>query len=205
MITLNVKADFNRVIARLRAQGKAVELAQVSALNKAADQSRTQMQRAITSTYNLSASFVRERLSVTRARRNGQFTYTAALVGSDRKPSMNLIHFAANVSGKEKAAWRKQVSKSGRLYAPNIPFAIKKGKGRVYVKGAFVGNSGRTVFMREGKERLPIKPVQTITVEGMFRSRKNTGDVMAWLRTNLPRIFESELKFYMDRAATKGY
>jgi hypothetical protein len=200
MITINIKADFDATIRRLKAQGKAVEQAQVSALNKAAAQSRTQMQRAITSTYNLSAGFVKERLSVRRAFKNGALAFSADLLGSDRKQSMNLIHFAASrLSGKEKAAWRKQTAKNGRLYGPQIPFIIKRGGGRVYVKGAFVGNDGRTVFMREGKSRLPIKAVQTIGVKGMFRSRKNTGEVQSWIQDNFTRIFERELKFYMSK------
>jgi hypothetical protein len=201
MITINIKADFDATIARLKAKGKAVERAQVSALNKAAAQSRTQMQRAITSTYNLSAGFVKERLSVRRAFRNGALAFSADLLGSDRKRSMNLIHFAqSRLSGKEKAAWRKQASEGRKFTRPPIPFIIKRGGGRVYVKGAFVGNDGRTVFMREGKSRLPIKAAQTIGVKGMFRSRKNTGEVTSWLRANLPRIFESELRYYMGRA-----
>ena len=206
MIEISVKTDFDKVIRQLNATKKAVENAQVSALNKAAAQSRTQMQRAITSTYKLSAGFVRERLYVRRASRNGSFAFSAALVGTDRKRSMNLIHFAAQrLTGREKAAWRKQVSGSGRFTRPQIPFEIRRNGGRVYVKGAFIGNDGRTVFQRIGKERLPIRAVETINVPQMFNARKNLDGVTAWLRENLPRIFASELKFYMAREAQRGY
>jgi hypothetical protein len=193
LITINVKANFDDVIRKLNAHGKAIEKAQVSALNKAAAQSRTQMQRAITSSYMLPASFVRERLSVRRAVKQGVYAFTASLVGGGKR-SMNMIHF---VEKSVTLAEGRRRAKSGTL--SQLRFAVKRGGGRKPIPGAFIGNKGRTVFMREGKSRLPIKPVQTISVPSMFNTRKNIGEVTAWLRDNLPRIFEHELRYYMSQ------
>jgi hypothetical protein len=41
--------------------------------------------------------------------------------------------------------------------------------------------------------------VQTINIPGMFNSRKNIGEVQAWINENFPRIFRHELAFYMAR------
>jgi hypothetical protein len=199
MITVKFDTSgLDRIIRRLDAIPKAVEQAQLSTLNKAAAQAKTQMQRAITSEYKVSAALVRERLIVKRATRGGSFAFTAALIGNPdsggRRRSMNLIHFVEKKVTLAEARRRQRAGNQAQLRVQ-----IKKAGGPKVIAGAFIGNQGRTVFERVGKGRLPIRPVQTIGIPQMFSTKKNIGDVTAWIRANLPRIFESELRFYMSR------
>jgi hypothetical protein len=202
MLSIVIKHNIDDTIRRLRAQSEAIEKAQVSAVNKAVAQANTRMVRGISAEYRLTQSFVRERLRVKRAVRSGgsSFTVTASLIGNPSgrsKRSMNLIHFAmAKLTRAEKAAWRK----GSGMRNPQIPFQIKRAGGRVTVKGAFVANKGRTVFVREGESRLPIKPVRTIGVPQMFSSRKINDDVVRHVNEILPKLFKHELDFYMRRA-----
>ena len=69
--------------------------------------------------------------------------------------------------------------------------------GMADMRPAFVGNDGRTVFRRTGKDRLPIEPVQTIGVPQMFTSSKVQRTVRDCISANFPRIFEAELRYRM--------
>lgn len=205
MITVSVKDNIQQIIREMKAHEKAVQKAQISALNKAAKGAKVQMTRVITAGYRVSAALVRERLIVKGAKRGGAHEFEAKLIGNPntggKLRSMNLIHFAqSKLNRAEKAAWKKQEADArGRVSRPQIPFQIKKNGRRVNVKGAFIGNDGRTVFVRTGDKRLPIKAVQTIGIPQMFMSKHSINDIKAWLRDNFPRIFAHELKFYMSK------
>jgi hypothetical protein len=67
------------------------------------------------------------------------------------------------------------------------------------IKGAFIGNQGRTVFRRVGKERLPINAVQTIYVPQMFNTGRIKDVVVKLMREKFPVIFEREAKFYLSK------
>ena len=198
MISINVKSNIDQVIRDLQAKiPRVVEQAQVSALNKTADGAKTRMVRAISATYKIDQRTVRERLFIARASRKGGATFSASLIGSGKR-SMNVIHF---LEKKVTLAEGKRRRKGGTL--TQLRFEIKRGKkvtiAGQFGHGAFIGNDGRTVFERRGKSRLPIEPVQTINIPGMFNSRKNIGEVQAWINENFPRIFRHELAYYMGR------
>jgi hypothetical protein len=196
VITVSIKHNIDQVVRELQANiPKAIEAAQISALNKTADGAKTRMVRAISSTYKINQSVVREKLFISRATRKGGATFTAALLGSG-KPSMNVIRF---LEAKVTLAEAKRRRKSGTLN--ELRFQILRAGGLKTIDGAFIGNKGRTVFRRTGKSRLPIEPIQTIDIPGMFRSRKNTGEVTSWIQDNFNRIFERELKFYLGKYA----
>jgi hypothetical protein len=69
-------------------------------------------------------------------------------VPSDKR--VNLIHFGA------------------RKVATGVSVKILKDGDRKVIKGAFIGNKGKTVFKRKGKERLPIKTVTAISPSQMI-------------------------------------
>lgn len=207
MLTISVKSNIDQVIRNLQQTlPKVVERATLSALNKTAAGAKVQMQRAITDNYKVSAALVRQRLQVKPARKKGAYAFTATLSGNPDsgggKRAMNLIHFAqSRLTRSERAAWlRQSATKSGQVRAPQIPFQIKRSGGRVYVKGAFIGNDGRTVFVREGKGRLPIKAVSTIGVPQMFNTKANVGKVQAWINSNFVRILEHEIAYFASKA-----
>lgn len=167
-----------------------------SALNKTATQARTQMSAAIRATYNVSAGLVRDRLRVRKTERKGLAQFTAYLIGNPdsggARRSMNLIHFLTSTQ----VARSRQRNKRGSI--PDLRFKIKKTGGRAVLPGAFIGNAGRTVFIRTGAARLPIKAVRTIGVPQMFATNANQAAIEAWLRVNLPRIAAAEVRYFLS-------
>jgi hypothetical protein len=167
----------------------------LSILNKTTAQAKTRMSQAIRADYNISAGLVGERLRIRRATRRDIVTFTASLIGNPetggRRRSMNLVHFL------EKQAQAKAFRRGKGWRLDELRFKVKKGGGKQMLPGAFVGNKGRTVFIRTGKTRLPIKAVRTIGVPQMFNTKKNIGEVRRWISLNLPRIAQSEMAYYL--------
>ena len=60
------------------------------------------------------------------------------------------------------------------------------------ITGSFIGNQGRTVFVRTGKDRLPIKAVNTIDVPQMFNTRR--------INQAVQRIMQERFATNFDRA-----
>lgn len=160
------------------------ERAAVSAMNKTVAKARTAMSREIRAQYNLSASKVNEALRVKKAwRAQGFMEWEAALESpSQRGRALNLINFSA------------------RATQQGVTVAIKKGAGRKLIKSAFIANQGRTVFIRTGKARLPIKGVQTIDVPQMFNARRINERVVEMIRAEFPIQFEREARYFMSKA-----
>ena len=196
MFTINVHADFKPLVDRLNAvKAAAGDKALVSALNKTVAQAQTQMSRAIREEFNISAAEVRERLRVERANRRSGYRFTAALLGNPegrRNRSLNVIRFLERSTSLAEAKRR-----DARGTLEQLHFKIKRRGGKQIIEGAFIANKGRTVFIREGKERLPIKPVQTVGVPQMFNTRRINAPVRRWIATNFPRIFAAEVRYYL--------
>jgi hypothetical protein len=156
-----------------------------SAVNRTIEQGRTQMIREITSEYAVKAGYVRQRLTIRRANfKAGVFRIEATLTGGGKYGkgrSANVIAFDA------------------RRTSRGVSVKIKKTGGRKVITGAFIGNKGRTVFKRIGKDRLPIKAVQTVGVPQMFNQKRINAAVVAAIKARFPAIFEREAKFYVDK------
>ena len=199
MLSVTVRIDTSSAREALnRIQRGLGDRAIVSALNKAADQAKTQMSQAIRAEYNISAALVRQRLRIKRAQRGKLVTFQSLLIGNPEtggtKRSMNLIHFL------EKQGQAKAFRRGRDWRLDQLRFQIKRSGAKAVVRGAFIGNKNRTVFIREGKDRLPIKAVRTIGVPQMFSTKKNTGAVLRWLEGNLPRIMNHEIEHYLRSA-----
>jgi hypothetical protein len=181
-------------------QGPAMQ----AAINKTADKAQAEVNRAIRDEYAVNASEVRNAITMRKARK-GDLQAVIRVFGSANKRgrSLNMIHFlaamqAAGLAVKTRGAVgvkRKDISALGK----QLGFLIKKGGGLKKIQGAFVGNKGRTVFMREGKGRLPIKPVQVIGFSQMFSSRKISDRVMAKIRADLPVEVDRAIKAQLAR------
>jgi hypothetical protein len=181
---LSLSHDFPRVAAKLDALAKEIaNPAQASILNKAADQGKTASVREISSEYAVSAKYARDRIAIKRASfRNGRLEMSVVIqAGNGRKRAANVIAFTARQTKK------------------GLTVKIKRTEGRKVIKGAFIGNKGRTVFRRKGKDRLPIEPVQTIDVPGMFNARRIKTTVLEVIKARLPDIAEREIAFYVRR------
>jgi len=155
-----------------------LERAAVMTINKTISKGKTEMKRAISSEFNVTQQEVARKLVVQKAKRGSP---VAVLEASERRGrSFNLIRFMEKKVSI--AQYKKRRKAEGR---PQLRFKIKRG-GYKTIKGAFVGNKGRTVFKRTGKGRLPIKPLQTVGVPGMFASRRVRSRVVDRIRKELP-------------------
>lgn len=194
---IRIKTDFGGAFAALdQLQSDIRERAAVSAVNKTLAKGKTRMAREISQEFNVTRTFVADRLNIAKAKFvGGKAVIAGALDGSNgRKRSANLIAF---VEKSTSLAQAKKRAKAGTL--DQLHFQIKRKGGRVTIPGAFIANQGRTVFVREGKARLPIKALSTIGVPQMFNTRRLNKVVANLMRDEFPRIFEHELKFYVDR------
>ncbi|MCC7325647.1 MAG: phage tail protein [Burkholderiales bacterium] len=196
-MNVTIRTDFAATIARMnRLKAGLGDRAIRQAVTRTAEQARTQMSRAIRQEYNITAQLVNQRLQVRRASFASRVTFTAVLLGNPdsggKNRSMNVVHFLERSVSLAEARRR---AKAGTL--AQLRFKIKRQGGKQTIEGAFLANKGRTVFAREGKARLPIKPVQTIGVPQMFNARRNRAKVEAWIRVNFPRILADQVRYFL--------
>lgn len=194
---LDIKTNFPEVQRSLRQLRSDIGgRAMVSALNKTMAQAQTQMGREITSEYRVSSAYVRERLRLKRASfRDGQLSFTAELIGGNgKKRAANMIAFL------ERSVTLAQARKRGKEGTLNqLRFQVRKAGGKKVITGAFIGNKGRTVFVRTSKGRLPIKAVSTIDVASMFNQKRINRAVVGAIQARFPSIFEREARFYVSK------
>jgi len=196
---INIKTNFPDVAKRLAGlQQDIANKALASAINKTVALARTRMQKEITSEFAVKAGYVRERLKVKRANAKGKFGISAALIGGDgRKRSANVIRFIEQFV--TLAQQRKRV-KDGT--GNQLRFKIKRKGGSKIIRGAFIGNKGRTVFIRTGDKRLPIKAVSTIDVASMFNTKRINRSVIALINARLPDLIDNDIKFFTAKFNT---
>jgi hypothetical protein len=199
MVSIDIKTNFAAVFEQLnQLEADVRDQAVVSAVNKTMAKSKTNMIRAITREFNVKSGYVRDRLNVERARFvRGRAVVEAILNGSGargRKRSANLIAFLEKSTSLAQARKRAKTGTANQLH-----FQIKRTGSRVVIRGAFIGNKGRTVFIREGKSRLPIKALQTIDIPQMFNTKRINAVVVQAIKEDFPEIFKHEAKFYWDR------
>lgn len=171
-----------RSLARLQSDLR--DKAMSAALNKVAAKANTEIKRAVTSEFNISAGEVANAITLRKAR-GSDLQATLQIFGSRRKRgrSLNVVHFMEKSITMAEA---KRRSKKGQLYGigrggrllPVLGFKFKRGGGTKQIEGAFLANKGRTVFVRTGDKRLPIKPVQMIGVSQMFSAERIKQRVM---------------------------
>lgn len=195
-----VRRSLDRLPADLR------DRAAVAAINKTAAKANTEVNRAIRDEFAVDAGMVRNSISVRRASAKSPTSIQAVLdiFGSPNKRgrSLNMIHFLAAVKFAGRAArLRGAKVKAGQLktLAQQIGFVIKRGGGLKEISGAFLGNKGRTIFVRTGKGRLPIEPLQVIGISQMFTTERVRRRVMDRIERELVVETERAVKMVMER------
>lgn len=174
------------------------------AINKVAEKARAEINRVIPQEFNVKASEVRNAIEIRKAR-SGKIEAVISIFGSKSKRgrSMNLIHFLAAVQAAGQAIKvRGGKGRKSELAAlqKQLGFLIKKGGGLKKIQGAFIGNKGRTIFIREGRERLPIKPLQVIGFSQMFNTKRISKRVMDKINHDLPIEVDRAIKLMLERA-----
>lgn len=180
---LSIKTNFPDVARQLASLQKDVATqATARALNRTVEQAKTAMSREIRAEFVLPAAKVNQSLRINRAKAGAAFLLQASLESpAKRGRSLNLANFAAR-QGKK-----------------GVSFKIKRTGQRVTIPGSFLINGGKTVMIRVGKKRLPIKALQTIDVAQMFNTKRINAKVVNLIKDRFPEIFAREAKFYTDR------
>lgn len=150
-MTLDVQHDLDRVRKELGHVRNSIPIAMSAALNKTAAGVRTDAGKPLAKLTGLGVNAVKKAIKLRKA---GPGHLTAILEARARP--LNMIRF---MTGAQIRAW---VGSKKRPRKPlNIGGARKApwGKPRKYARGAavFIGNSGRTVFVRESKRRGDIR------------------------------------------------
>lgn len=184
---LTIKADVSGALRQLDLTQQAIRRSAVDALNRTAEQARTESVRDITGTFNLQSSFVRERIEIRKATFRGE-RLEAALVVQGKDRSFNLIRFAER---RVSLAEGKRRRKAGRV---GVYVKVKKSSGYELVPGAFIGNQGRTVFRRIDKARLPIEPLQSIGVGQAMISDVGRRKLDELVRSRFPENMRQQLR-----------
>lgn len=195
----SVKDNFpevQRLLTQLQADVRGPALA--SAMNKTMAKAKTNMIRAITREFNVTAGYVRDRLRVvTASAKGGRVLFEATLTGSGSRGASRSANLIAFVEKSTSLAQARKRAKAGDL--SQLHFQIKRTGKKVVIPGAFIGNQGRTVFIRTGKGRLPIKALQTIDIPQMFNTKRINQVVVQAMLDDFQVIFEHEAQYYTDR------
>lgn len=141
------------------------------AINKTAAKGKTEIDRAVRERYDLRRDEVSNSVTLSGAS-SAKLEATISIFGSAKKRgrSLNVIHFAEK---KVTIAEHRRRNKAGTANQLRFKFLKQGGLKTIAAdptlkNGPFIGNKGRTVFRRTGKDRLSIEPVQVIGVSGMF-------------------------------------
>ena len=213
-VVLNLRTTFPEVMREIKQFGDQLQdRVLVRSANASAQQGRTEMARRIASEFRIKVGDVKDRLKVTPAKAGGAVSVVSASLEARNKAkgrSMNLIHFVEQVV--TIAASRKRMKAGeGRVQtlrgggkvrkALQVRFQIKRTGGQKMVKGAFIANKGRTVFVRIGASRFPIKALNTIDVPSMFNTRRINEVVVEIMKqrfaANAQREIDSALRGFL--------
>jgi hypothetical protein len=206
MVKIDVRgiAEVRSKIAALSADMRDKVLA--SALNKTAAKAKAEMSRRIREEFAIKASDVNPQLSIRKASAKGN-TLEAVLQAFPKRRghrSRNVMMFGARpVKGTKTKRVRVQVA-PGQWRMMDVPIGggvsvlISKQKGRKTIKGAFIANLGRTVFIRTGNGR-QIKAVETIDVPSMFNTRRINEAVVSKAKADLAIELDRAIRFHLSR------
>lgn len=192
MVQILIRTDFKDVQRKLDALPINLQTRVIpAALNKVLAKANTEMTRAISSEFNLKSAEVRGMLKLRRAERRLEkwFATLEPVSTSRRGGSYNMIRFMEKSVSLAEARRRKKNGTQNQLQ-----FQVLKNGGKKTITGAFIGNNGRTVFVRIGNDRLPIRAVQTIGIGQMFNTRRVQSRVLDRINNELSVEFDRAIK-----------
>jgi len=172
---ISIRSNVKQVTRGLtRVQRKVIPGATVTALNKVRKEAATAAVKVLAKEVGLPQKSIRESILETFASMQNPVA-SVKVVGK----ALNLIRFNA-----------KQVKKGVSAKA--------WGKTRTY-KGAFIANSGRTVFARTSKRRLPIKPLHGPSIPKEFIRGAANKALADKVRDRFPILFSRAVGFKLSR------
>jgi hypothetical protein len=183
MININVRTNSKQLIAELRADQKAIKVATVQALNRTAEQYRTQAGRYIREVYNIKLAAVRKASKLLRASRSSR--YPQAEITFAGRP-IPLIEFEARE--------RRVMTNRGPRRAVTVKVLVK-GQRKV-VSGGFVGSKGgkRMIFKRAGAARYPIKNLRSVSIPRALEQKALTQALIRFADDRFTTNYEAALR-----------
>jgi hypothetical protein len=185
-----------------------VRKAAVSAINKTADQAKTQVSQLIREGYNIRAGDLNRYLQIVARATTGALT--AIIAGKGR--GLALAYFGARqrnvkimTAGKGKNKVKMKVFGRYGQAAGDVTVQVKTSSGRLTVSTdpkAFmtVLKSGHVgILMREGKARLPIKELLGPGVGHIFGGKALMTKVGNFINAKFQDIFTHELDFFSKK------
>ncbi len=190
-----------------------------AALNKVAAKAQAEINRSITQRYAIKADQVRNSIFISPASaKSGNLQAEISIFGSPSKRgrSMNMIRFLAAYQALGRAMKTRGYrgsKKEIKALGVQLGFQVLRGSGLKQIPGAFVGNKGRTVFIRvPGKQMSSrsgkltkhseaIVPVQVIGVSQMFSGAVIRGRVMQKIADDLPIEMQRAVEMILARRA----
>lgn len=188
-----------------------------AAINKVAAKAQAEINRSITQRYAIKADQVRNSVVLSRASAKAdRLEASISIFGSPSKRgrSMNMIRFLAAYQAAGRAVKLRGYrgsKKELKALGVQLGFQILRGGGLKQIPGAFVGNKGRTVFMRVPGKQMPgrsgrltkhseaIVPVQVIGVSQMFNSNVISGRVLRKIAADLPTEMARAVEMILAR------
>lgn len=177
------------------------------AMNKTIAKGKSEMSRRIRAEFAIPASEVNPLLSVSKAsaKTDRMVATISAFPRRRGHRSRNVMLFnARQVRGRKTKRVRVLVA-PGQWRMVDVPIGggvavtIRKGGGRKLITGAFVGNKGRTVFVRTSAARNSMRGVETIDVPQMFNTRRVNSAVLKVIREELPVEVARAIRFITGR------
>lgn len=156
------------------------------ALNKVVEGAKGRMATEVSAEYKITKREVNENLRTESASaKAGKFFMSARLYAPSRKKGrgFNMIRFV--VGAKIKGGWGKR----------QLKIQVKRSGGKQQITGAFIGNHGRTVFVRVGKGRIPIEAKTTVDVPQMFNTKRVNKRVRDYINQRMPIVLQQEINF----------
>lgn len=205
MIAINVRHNLKDAAAGLRKVALGLRATAINeAINKTATKARSDMVKKVTDEFNIHESEVRSQLKVTRAKdRSNLVAVIRAFPRRRGHISRNVMLFDAKAAPGTTTK-RVKVQLSGRWVTLTVPVGggvsvqIKKSGPRKIIKGAFIGNHGRTVFTRSGDGR-KITAVETVDVPQMFSTKRINDFVVKRIQTNFPVQLQRTINKYLAK------
>lgn len=181
----DVRHDTKRIVAEIRADHANITRATANAINRTADELRTQAGRIIREEYNVTLRGIRQASRVRKASPRSKFP-RAEVSFSGRR--INLYEFGA-----------RQLKKG-------VTVKVKVRGGRKLIEGAFIQtlksgqNIGKKgVFKRVGKARYPIHFLPSLSIPQMTERKAISVAILKFADARYDKNLRQQLKFLMGR------
>ena len=192
MTIITIRDNFPEIAAKLKRLADDVgNKVLVRSLNATIDQGKTQMARTISKEFRITVGTAKDRLKVNKANAKQSsvgFEVSLEATKKGKGRAMNLIAFVESKTTLGEARKRAKAGTQSQVY-----FQVKRSGGKKMIKGAFIANKGRTLFIRTGKARLPIRSLSTIDIPSMFNTKRINATVVKVMREQFEKNFNREL------------